>query len=142
MAAGSSYFFGLLHRLVAVERRELRVGAVAEGDEAQLAQSCSWKSVMITSVEHFVATPGLSVANEWTGRPVTSPPSSRQTLPRAVDALADAADAGQPARLGEGTGSARPRRRRPRCPRDSRSGPGRPRPRGSGTVASRPPSSS
>ena len=38
VAAGSSYRFGLLHRLVAVERRELGVLAMAQGNEAQFAQ--------------------------------------------------------------------------------------------------------
>ena len=72
------------------------------GMKPSSSSSFSWASVMMTSVELLVARPVRSVAKEWTGRPVTSPPSSRQTLsPVLARPLPDAPDVGQPARVGE-----------------------------------------
>ena len=45
--------------------------------------SGSWRSVITTSVEHFGASPHVSVEKQWTGRPVTSPAlSTPRSTPR------------------------------------------------------------
>ena len=100
----------LLHRLVAVERRKLRVGAMAQRDEAQLAQFL----LLIIGDDHVGrAFRGDAAA---VGREAMDGQIRHESaaLPRRA-ARRGCPPASPTRRTSE---SARRRRRRPRCPRD------------------------